>query len=71
MRNIISKKILENLGVEVADYAFLNKVVNFGGKIIEFVNDTLQHEKLSLKPTRELIRKQYLSLNRVNVYIDD
>lgn len=71
LRNIISKKILENLGADVPDQAFLSKIVKFGGKIIEFVNDTIQHEKLSLKPTRELIRKNYLSLNRVNVYIDD
>ena len=72
LRNIITKKILQNLGVEVADQALFSKIVNFGGKIIEFVNDTIkQGQAVSLNPAKELIRNKYLESNRVNVYIDD
>lgn len=72
LKNLISKKILESLGVEnEIDNAILNNIKKFGGQILEFVNDTINHENISLKPTREKIRRKYFSSKRVNVYIDD
>lgn len=44
---------------------------SYGGKVIDFLANTIKQEKINLAPTKELILQDFLKTGKISIYIDD
>lgn len=70
---IITNKVLENLGLLLEEKNTFQKVINTGGKIINYLITTFSNQlkEVKLNPTNRVIINKFLEDNRIIVYIDD
>lgn len=71
LSEIIAKKILQSIGD--SSEGNLRKFKNYGGAIVDFLNDTFKNkiQEIDLTPTKQLLINSYLKQNIINIYIDD
>lgn len=67
---IVSQKVIDNFGVSSDDW--ISKLSKYGGKIIDFLQDTLKADNYAnLEPTKKLLLEAFLKSGNIYVYMDD
>lgn len=72
LNEIILTKLLQNLGAETkSDSTLKEKIKNWGGELIDIIQQTISSDKIKLDPAKEKVRNACLKNRKINVYIDD
>lgn len=71
--DIIIQKVLSSFGscLDQNTDDWRIKLNNFGGKVIDFLTNTIQQDKVNLTPSKQLILENFLKHGKISIYIDD
>lgn len=70
---IITEKVLTSFGhtFDPSEADWRKKINTYGGKIIDFLANTVKQERFNLTPTKTLILEDFLKTGKISIYIDD